>query len=159
MSTNGRIKVRRFLKVGALGVLTIAGLAACGHMGMHLMGGGHAERPAASEFGLGPRASIQGLYRGTLETMEPLGVRRMQTVHLALTDATGEPIGEASIEVDGGMPEHGHGLPTKPRVTRSLGGGRYEVEGVRFNMGGWWEVSFVISSPQGEDTITFNLDL
>jgi hypothetical protein len=53
------------------------------------------------------------------------------------------------------MPQHGHGLPTRPRVTRELAGGVYEVGGVRFNMGGWWELKFTI----GGDTVTFNLGL
>jgi hypothetical protein len=57
------------------------------------------------------------------------------------------------------MPQHGHGLPTRPRVTRNLGDGAYEIEGVRFNMGGWWEFKLAIAGPRGTDTVTFNLDL
>jgi hypothetical protein len=57
------------------------------------------------------------------------------------------------------MPQHGHGLPTRPRVTRNLGGGVYEIEGVRFNMGGWWEFKLAISAPGGSDRVTFNLAL
>jgi hypothetical protein len=37
------------------------------------------------------------------------------------------------------------------------GEGRYLIEGVRFNMGGWWELRLDISSPAGEDGVTFNL--
>ena len=70
---------------------------------------------------------------------------------------SGVGIDRAIIAVDGGMPEHGHGLPTKPRVTRQLGGGVYEIEGVRFNMGGWWELKLSISTPDGTDHVTFNL--
>jgi hypothetical protein len=44
-------------------------------------------------------------------------------------------------------------------VTRSLGGGIYEIEGVRFNMGGWWEFTLAIAEAQAADTVTFNLDL
>lgn len=65
----------------------------------------------------------------------------------------------AAISVDGGMPQHGHGLPTSPQVTSYLGGGRYLVEGMRFNMSGWWEFKLAISAPQGEDNVTFNLTL
>ena len=57
------------------------------------------------------------------------------------------------------MPQHGHGLPTRPRVTRSLGDGIYEIEGVRFNMGGWWEFKLAITAPTGSDVVTFNLNL
>jgi hypothetical protein len=35
----------------------------------------------------------------------------------------------------------------------------YEIEGVRFNMGGWWEFKLAIAGASGADTVTFNLDL
>ena len=157
MSTTTK-KAARAAKILAVAVTAVLGLGACAHMAM-MMGGTGAERPAESEFGFGPRASETGLYRATLEPVEPLKLRKLQTVHLRVADAQGAPVDGAEIAVDGGMPEHGHGLPTKPRVRRSLGGGAYEVEGVRFNMGGWWEVTFAIAGPAGADRVTFNLDL
>jgi hypothetical protein len=144
--------------------LTIATLAiaftvtACSHAMMMIHGTG-AKRPAASEFGLGPRPSAEGRYVATLEPATALRPRRMQTVRVIVRDADGRAVDEAQIAIDGGMPQHGHGLPTRPRVTRSLGDGMYEVEGVRFNMGGWWEFRLAIAGPGGSDTITFNLDL
>src|SRR3954469_16553633 len=63
------------------------------------------------------------------------------------------------ISIHGGMPQHGHGLPTRPRVTGNLGDGIYEIEGVRFNMGGWWEFKVAITGSRGADTVIFNLDL
>jgi hypothetical protein len=86
-----------------------------------------------------------------------LKLRQLQTLPVLVTDAQGRPVDGASIAVDGGMPEHGHGLPTQPRVTRALGGGLYEIEGLRFNMGGWWELKLAIDSPAGADRVTFNL--
>jgi hypothetical protein len=83
----------------------------------------------------------------------------MQTVVVIVTDSDGHAVEGATIAVDGGMPQHGHGLPTEPRVTRNLGGGAYEISGVRFNMGGWWEFSLDITSSAGSDKVTFNLDL
>jgi hypothetical protein len=83
----------------------------------------------------------------------------MQSVRVVITDANGRAVEGATISVDGGMPEHGHGLPTRPRVTRSHGNGAYQVEGVRFNMGGWWELRLAIRAPAGVDSVTFNLDL
>jgi hypothetical protein len=35
----------------------------------------------------------------------------------------------------------------------------YEIEGVRFSMGGWWELKLAIESPAGVDSVTFNLSL
>jgi hypothetical protein len=57
------------------------------------------------------------------------------------------------------MPQHGHGLPMQPRVTAALGDGAYQVDGVRFNMGGRWELKFGIASVAVTDTVTFNLKL
>ena len=144
----------------ALPIVIAGGLlaaTACGHLGM--MGHGSAERPAAEAFGLGPRVSANKTYTVKLEPREPLRVRRLQTVPVRLTDAHGRPIESAKISVDGGMPEHAHGLPTQPRVTRALGGGVYEIEGLRFSMGGWWELKLAIEAPQGADRVTFNISL
>jgi hypothetical protein len=139
----------------------LAGVAVMGIFlgGCMMMRHGGAERPAASEFGLGPRASGGGAYLVTVEPAAPLRVRRMQSVKLVVRTADRAPVEGARITIDGGMPEHGHGLPTEPRVTRTLGAGVYQVEGLKFNMGGWWELRFRIASAAGTDSVTFNLDL
>ncbi len=123
------------------------------------MGRSDVQRPAATEFGFGPRASAKRVYTATLQPRQPLRLRQLQTVPVLLVDASGRPIDGAAVSVEGGMPEHAHGLPTQPRVNRSLGGGVYEIEGVRFSMGGWWELKLVIDSPAGADSVTFNLSL
>ena len=149
--------IRRTVLALATGEVAIS-RTACSHAMMMIHGTG-AKRPAASEFGLGPRASAGGRYVATLEPARPLRPRQMQTVRVVVRDGDGRAIDEAQISIDGGMPQHGHGLPTRPRVTRSLGDGVYEIEGVRFNMGGWWEFTLAIAGSRGADTVTFNLDL
>lgn len=139
-------------------VAAAASLTACSHAMMMVHGTG-AKRPAAREFGLGPRASGEGTYVATLEPARPLRPRLMQTVRVTVRDAEGRAIDGAQISIDGGMPQHGHGLPTRPRVTRNLGDGVYEIDGVRFNMGGWWEFKVAIAGSRGADTVTFNLNL
>ena len=153
----GKPIVRRTVLVLATMAVAVS-MTACSHA-MMMMHGTGAKRPAASEFGLGPRASARGRYVATLEPARPLRPRQMQTVRVTVRDAEGRAIDEAQISIDGGMPQHGHGLPTRPRVTRNLGDGLYEIEGVRFNMGGWWEFTLAIAGSRGADTITFNLDL
>jgi hypothetical protein len=80
-------------------------------------------------------------------------------VRIIVVDDAGLPVEGAVMTIGGGMPQHGHGLPTRPRMTRAIGAGTYEIEGVRFNMGGWWEFNVTIGTDRGEDTITFNLSL
>ena len=116
-------------------------------------------KPAAREFGSGPRESAGQMYTVYLRPTEVLTLRKLQTVRVLVLDATGRPVEGASISVDGGMPEHGHGLPTQPPVQRSLGGGMYDIEGLRFSMGGWWELKLSVESAQGLDQVTFNLAL
>jgi hypothetical protein len=141
--------------------LVVAGAVAatgCGHA-MMMMHRKNVARPVATEFGTGPRASASRQFTATLQPDQPLRPRRMHTVRVAITDAAGVPVDDATIQIDGGMPQHGHGLPTRPRVTRALGTGLYEIEGVRFNMGGWWEFRLAINAASGSDVVTFNLAL
>jgi YtkA-like len=153
LKTTPRSAVKRAVVTVFLAAAALA-TTACGHLAMMGLG---VERPGTEAFGLGPRVSEKQTYTATLQPAQPLRVRRLQTVPVLITDAHGRPVERAVISVDGGMPEHGHGLPTQPRATRALGGGVYEIEGLRFNMGGWWELKLAIESPAGVDRVTFNL--
>ena len=155
---NPRAGSGRRWKIAALAALALVLLAGACMPLMKLMHGS-VERPAPQEFGLGPRASHGGSFQATIEPAEPLRKRKLMSVRLRLEDSTGKAIEGATIAVDGGMPEHGHGLPTQPRVTRVIAAGVYEVQGVRFNMGGWWEMKFRVTTAAGTDSITFNIDL
>lgn len=106
------------------------------------------------------RASEAGVYRGIIRPAgDSIPQGKLQSWMLHLETAGGAPVDSAKVFVDGGMPQHGHGLPTKPQVTRSLGNGDHLVEGIKFNMGGWWVVKFHVSSPAGSDSLVFNLSL
>jgi hypothetical protein len=115
--------------------------------------------PAADEFGFGPRTSPHGTYTARVQPHQTIRIGQLHAWRLEVQDRHGNGVAGAEITVDGGMPQHGHGLPTRPRVTRDLGGGVYEVDGMRFNMGGWWVVKFHIGSPAGDDIVTFNIRL
>ena len=106
------------------------------------------------------RASEAGVYRATIKPQGdtiPKGKLHRWTLHLETMD--GVPVDSATVAVDGGMPQHGHGLPTRPRVTRRLGNGDHAVEGMKFNMGGWWVVKFRVASAAGNDSLLFNVKL
>ena len=107
------------------------------------------------------RQSEAGRYRATIRPQGdsiPKGKLQRWTLHLETP--AGVAVDSATVRVDGGMPQHGHGLPTKPRVTRALGHGDHLVEGMKFNMGGWWVVKFhVASATAGADSVVFNVKL
>ena len=137
-----------------------AGIALANEANAFSLFGGGVKKPEAREFGLGPRESVDRKYTVYLKPVEePLRLRKLQNLRVLVLDPMGRPVDGARISVDGGMPEHGHGLPTQPRVKASLGGGAYDIEGVRFSMGGWWEIKLAIESPQGADRVTFNVSL
>jgi hypothetical protein len=50
---------------------------------------------------------------------------------------------EPALVLDGGMPEHGHGLARETRATR-LGDFHWKFEGLRLHMGGRWRLYFDI---------------
>src|SRR5947207_14326399 len=91
-------------------------LTACSHAMMMIHGTG-AKRPAASQFGLGPRPSAGARYVATLQPAKPLRPRRMQTVRITIRDAEGRAIDEAQISTDGGITQAGPALTTRPRWT------------------------------------------
>jgi len=105
------------------------------------------------------KPSAAGLYAVAIEPEGGAVVQNeMHAWVLTLKSAAGEPVTGATISVDGGMPQHGHGLPTSP-VASEVGNGSYKIDGVRFNMTGWWELKFHIKAAQGEDDVTFNIAL
>jgi hypothetical protein len=106
------------------------------------------------------RSTDANLYTVEIGSVDPeVRLGKMHAWTLALTDRRGRPVDTARIGIDGGMPRHGHGLPSAPAVTQALGDGRFLIEGMKFNMRGWWELDLTIDGPAGTDTITFNLVL
>lgn len=87
----------------------------------------------------------------------PINAVHEWVLHIETPD--GEPVEGASVTIDGDMPAHGHGMPTRPQVTADLGGGDYRVEGMSFQMGGYWVIDVTISAAGQTDLIRFGLDL
>jgi hypothetical protein len=103
------------------------------------------------------KKSAAGVYRvALLPPAQAPGINQMHSWKVKLATADGAPVHGARFVVDGGMPQHGHGLPTQPRVTRELEPGIYALDGMKFSMTGWWEVKLAIDGPQGADKVTFN---
>ena len=105
-------------------------------------------------------ASTDGLYKLVLTpNLSPLAINRLHTWALELRSPDDAPVLAATFAVTGGMPEHNHGLPTRPRVTRELGAGRYLLEGMRFHMPGRWEITIDIDAGAGRDSAIVRLQL
>lgn len=79
--------------------------------------------------------------------------------HLGIRTPDGTPVRNAEIGVSGGMPEHGHGLPTSPAPTGEISPGLYTIDGVRFSMTGRWEFVFEISADGVNDRAVFEVNL
>lgn len=104
--------------------------------------------------------TVQKIYQAEIKSLEePIALNKLHAWEIRVTQPSGQPVTGAKITVDGGMPQHHHGLPTQPRVTKELGDGRYLVEGMKFSMSGWWEIKLKIEGAQGSDSVTFNVVL
>lgn len=138
------------LWISVFAVCTLAGMGcAMGHAGAH------------DDADLSTRrVSKQGTYAVSYEpAQQPIPKRTLHAWTVEVRTRDGRPVVGASIRIDGGMPDHGHGLPTQPAVREALGNGRYVIDGMKFNMGGYWVVDLTISSSEGTDDVRFELKL
>lgn len=140
--------LRRSIFAGAAIVLAVGGAAACA----------------------GPRRDLNlSLDRPTDHQLfqvklasdaKPIPMFKVHRWKVHVASADGKPVTGATLKVDGGMPEHGHGLPTAPRATPAATPGDYVVNGMKFSMPGWWELKLDVRAPDGRtDQITFNIVL
>ena len=143
------------LVIASSGALLVAACGAASHfVGMHSPSAVRA-RPDNLDTSL-ERQSDRGLYRIRVESLEqPVRPHRIHS-WAVVVEHDSKPVEGAIIAVDGGMPEHGHGYPTKPKVEAALGGG-YLIRGMKFSMRGWWKLKLSIRSPAGADQVTFNV--
>jgi len=103
--------------------------------------------------------SERGIYVVSYESsLQPIAINQMHawTLHIS---SDGEAVVGAELSVEGGMPMHNHGLPTRPRITKELGEGKYQLDGMRFHMQGDWEVSIEIKADGRTDTVVITLAL
>jgi hypothetical protein len=146
-----RFSRRHILWLAPLTVLTVAGAA----FTLRMM------EPPPENLDLSlSKATEHGLYVASLSAnVSPIPVGTIQTWKVKVTTPDGKPADDVTITLDGGMPQHGHGLPTKPAVTTNLGNGEHLIEGVKFSMAGWWTLTVSIAGAEGPDSATFNLVL
>ena len=144
-------KTRRVALWAVPAILVLAGAAYGAKMLM--------PAPADLDYAL-TQPSDLGTFTATIEpATDPIVLEQVQTWTIELVMADGSSPDLSTITVDGGMPQHGHGLPSEPRVARDLGEGRFEVEGMLFSMPGWWVVNVHVETAAGTDQATFNFQL
>jgi len=86
-------------------------------------------------------------------------INRIHSWELTIRNADGQPVNDAKVTVVGDMPEHGHGLPTQPEVFNMGVGGFYRIDGMKFQMPGWWVVTINVMADGVHDAVSFNLDV
>lgn len=91
--------------------------------------------------------------------LQPISINRIHNWVVHIEAADGSPVSDATITLIGGMPDHDHGLPTMPLATRYLGDGDYFVEGMKFHMNGFWQITISITVAGRSDSVTFDLQL
>lgn len=132
------------------------------HRKHHAGASGHGttrERPADLDVAR-TRMSKAHRFKVSIEPQQGAAtINRMHAWLVTVQDPDGNPVDGADITVDGGMPEHGHGLPTAPQVSSHPDKGRYLLEGMRFSMTGWWTLDLGIRSGDVHDGVTFNIVL
>jgi hypothetical protein len=104
--------------------------------------------------------SRSGYYRVSYTSkLNPVVINRIHAWVIHVESADGKPVEGAKITLTGGMPAHNHGLPTAPTMTAELGGGDYQVEGIRFHMAGYWELRITVDADGRRDTVIIPLTI
>lgn len=103
--------------------------------------------------------SRNGVQINLYSRLQPLQLNTMHSWEIELLDSSGAPISGAVMQVQGGMPEHDHGLPTSPLVTGSLPDGRYLLEGMRFHMPGLWLLRIDLETAGKAETVEITFEL
>jgi len=75
---------------------------------------------------------------------------------LDVKDSAGAAIADATIAAEQFMVDHGHPGAKAIGIT-SLGGGSYEAKPVNFNMSGYWETTFTVTSAGVESKVVVKL--
>jgi len=106
------------------------------------------------------QVSINNHYKVDLQCDHPPTLSGFQSCSLNLHDKN-VIITNADIIIEGGMPEHHHGLPTSPKVIWDSQEKSYIINGLKFSMPGAWQLKFLIDKTKNlpRDIVTFNFQI
>ncbi len=104
--------------------------------------------------------SNRGVYSVTFSTKEhAIPLRNMHSWYVTFKTKDGKEFIPGNLSISGGMPSHGHGLPSEPNFTRVLKDKSLLLEGVLFNMTGEWQLQVTLTGPSGLDTATLEFSI
>ena len=88
---------------------------------------------------------------------KPVPLSKFHIWEIKVLNSQGEPVENAQLAITGGMPGHGHGMPSQPQVSGYLGEGRYKIEGMKFNMFGKWLLLVGVQAGAVSDKASFDI--
>ena len=100
------------------------------------------------------QTSVKGQLQSELQCVTAPAVGDFQNCTLKLNSTQTLP-SDLTIAMDGGMPAHGHGLPTAPKVVATDKVGEYRIEGLKYSMTGEWLLGFILQSKSMNDKIVY----
>ncbi len=93
------------------------------------------------------------------EQSRPIEVGRLFCIKLSVTGANGLRLNEFSLlKFDALMPEHRHGMVTRPRI-KTLAPGQYLIEGVKLHMTGDWKFIMDLKYQKTTSQVAISLKL
>ena len=102
--------------------------------------------------------SVKGQLQSELHCVAAPSVGEFQNCTLKLKSAQALPR-DLRIAIEGGMPAHGHGLPTAPKVVATDTAGEYRIEGLKYSMTGEWLLGFMLQSQSLNDKIVYKFSI
>ncbi len=96
-------------------------------------------------------STSNGLHIEIYSELSPLRINQIHSWRIRILDANNKALSVEVLEVSGGMPEHDHGLPTQPQITKQMENGDYLLEGVRFHMQGKWLLQIDLQNNGSKD--------
>ena len=110
-------------------------------------------------FSTASETTFDGLHRIDLIPASP-EVPLIEVHHwfVKVFDQWGEEIRPDKLYISGSMPEHGHGLPTRPIVEKYTDTQGYRISNVSFNMAGNWKFNVEFSYQGITDGAEFDIE-
>jgi hypothetical protein len=103
------------------------------------------------------KMGTSGLVKFTLVKADPgppvKGSDNTWTVQIS--DAAGQPMGDAEIAIKGIMPDHGHGWSTVPTITKNADG-TFTFDKMNMFMHGIWNITFTVTTPSVTDFAVYS---